>query len=300
MDEVLRGPCASRFRRPRGSSGCPASSRWPSPTGSSSSRCPTASSASGSSTRYLPMIEDTLANEVGLAGPGPPRGPRAASPAEPGSDGAPRRAHLAEAADPAERPAVPQRHGERPGERRRSSSTRSSSSRPSSPPRRTAWPTPPPRPSPRRPVAPTTRSSSTATAGWARPTCSTPSGTTSPRTSPPQGPLRHHRDLHERLRRLPAHLDHPGLQAPLPRLRRPPHRRRPVHGAQRGPPRGVLPHLQRPQGRLQADRPHLGPAAQVDRDPRGPAAQPLPLRPHHRDRPARPRDPPGHPALQVR
>ena len=34
---------------------------------------------------------------------------------------------------------------------------------------------------------------------------------------PPQGPLRHDRDVHERLRRLPAHLDHPGLQAPLPR-----------------------------------------------------------------------------------
>ena len=116
---------------------------------------------------------------------------------------------------------------------------------------------------------------------------------------PPQGPLRHHRDLHERLRRLPADLDHPGLQAPLPGLRRPAHRRRPVHGAQRGPPGGVLPHLQRPQGRLQADRPDLRPAPQVDRDARGPAAQPLPLRPDHRDRPPRPRDPPGHPALQV-
>jgi chromosomal replication initiator protein len=32
----------------------------------------------------------------------------------------------------------------------------------------------------------------------------------------PQGSLRHHRDLYERLRRLPAHVDHPGLQAPLP------------------------------------------------------------------------------------
>ena len=116
---------------------------------------------------------------------------------------------------------------------------------------------------------------------------------------PPQGALRHHRDVHERLRGLPADLDHPGLQAPVPGLRRPVDRRRPVHGAQRGPPGGVLPHLQRPQGRLQADRPHLGPAPQVDRDARGPAPQPLPLRAHHRDRPPRPRDPSGHPALQV-
>ena len=116
---------------------------------------------------------------------------------------------------------------------------------------------------------------------------------------PPQGPLRHHRDLHERLRRLAADLDDPDLQAALPGLRRPAHRRRPVHGAQRGPPGGVLPHLQRPQGRLQADRPDLGPAPQVHRDPRGPPAQPLPLRPDHRDRPAGPRDPPRHPPLQV-
>ena len=47
-------------------------------------------------------------------------------------------------------------------------------------------------------------------------------------------------------------------------------------------PGGVLPHLQRPPRRGQADRPHLGPPAQVHRDTRGPAAQPLPLRPDHR------------------
>ncbi len=105
-----------------------------------------------------------------------------------------------------------------------------------------------------------------------------------------QGALRHDRDVHERLRRLPADLDHADLQAPLPRLRRPPHRRRAVHGAQRRAPGGVLPHLQRPQGRVEADRAHLGPAAQVDRDARGPAAQPLPVGPDHRDRPTRPRD----------
>jgi chromosomal replication initiator protein len=40
--------------------------------------------------------------------------------------------------------------------------------------------------------------------------------------------------------------------------------------------------------------------AQVDRDAGGPAAQPLPVRPHHRDQPTRPGNSPGHPALQVR
>ena len=48
----------------------------------------------------------------------------------------------------------------------------------------TASPTPRPRPWPRCPPGPTTPCSSTATPGWARPTCSTPSGTTSGRTSP--------------------------------------------------------------------------------------------------------------------
>ncbi len=76
--------------------------------------------------------------------------------------------------------------------------------------------------------------------------------------------------------------DHDSLQAPLPRMRRAPHRRRPVHGAQGGPPGGVLPHLQLPLRRVQADRPHLGPAAQVHRHPGGPPAQPLPVRADHR------------------
>ena len=136
--------------------------------------------------------------------------------------------------------------------------------------------------------------------GWARPTSSTPSATTSTENYPRRKVLyvtteTFMNDFVDSLRTSTTLC----LQAALPRLRRPPHRRRAVHGAQRGPPGGVLPHLQRPQGRLQADRPDLGPAAQVDRDPRGPPAQPLPLRPHHRDRPPRPRDPPGHPPLQV-
>jgi chromosomal replication initiator protein len=46
----------------------------------------------------------------------------------------------------------------------------------------------------------------------------------------PQCAVRHHRDVYERVRgRHPAQLDH-GLQAPVPGVRRSPHRRRPVHG----------------------------------------------------------------------
>ena len=138
-------------------------------------------------------------------------------------------------------------------------------------------------------------------AGWARPTCSTPSGTTSARTS--RG--RHVRyvttetfmnDFVDAIRTN----DHHRLQAPLPRVRRPAHRRRPVHGEQGGPPGGVLPHLQLPLRGLQADRPDLGPTAQVDRHPRGPAPQPLPLGSDHRGPAARARDPPGHPPDQGR
>ena len=47
-------------------------------------------------------------------------------------------------------------------------------------------------------------------------------------------------------------------------------------------PRGVLPHLQLPLRRLQTDRAHLGPSAQVHRHPGGPPPEPVPVRPHHR------------------
>ena len=79
-------------------------------------------------------------------------------------------------------PAQPARLGPRVA--RGPARLRNSPSRRSSPPRRTAWPTPPPRPWRRRPVVPTTPCSSTATPAWARPTSSTPSATTSPRTTP--------------------------------------------------------------------------------------------------------------------
>ena len=112
--------------------------------------------------RYLPMIEDTLANEVGA----PVRGrlevqepEPAAAPVEPTTEqvfGLP--------PEPEPQPGPAPAPG-RAGSRRRSSSTRNSPSRPSSPPRRTAWPTPPPRPWRKRPAAPTTPCSSTATPG---------------------------------------------------------------------------------------------------------------------------------------
>ena len=116
----------------------------------------------------------------------------------------------------------------------------------------------------------------------------------------PQRPLRHHRDLHERVRRRhPPQLDH-RFQTPLPGVRRPAHRRRPVHGAQGIPPGGVLPHLQLPLRGVQADRPHLRPSAEVDRHPRGPSAQPVPVGPHHRGPATRARDPTRHPPDQGR
>ena len=61
---------------------------------------------------------------------------------------------------------------------RRPGSTRSTPSTPSSSARATGSPTRPPSPSPRRRPRPTTRCSSTASPGWARPTCCTRSGTT--------------------------------------------------------------------------------------------------------------------------
>ena len=75
------------------------------------------------------------------------------------------------------------------------------------------------------------------------------------------GPVRHHRDLHERVRRgdpdqLPAR-----LQAALPRGRPAPRRRRAVRAEPRAAPGGVLPHLRFPPRRRQPAGPVLRPAA---------------------------------------
>ena len=61
---------------------------------------------------------------------------------------------------------------------------------------------------------------------------------------PADRPLRHERDVHERLHQLAARQADRGLQAALPQLRRAADRRHPVLRAQGADPGGVLPHLQ--------------------------------------------------------
>ena len=112
--------------------------------------------------------------------------------------------------------------------------------------------------------------------------------------------LRVDRDVPERVRRRHPQQHHRALQAPLPRRRRAPDRRHPVHGGQGRSPGGVLPHVQLAVRRQQADRHHLRPAPEVDRHPGGPAAEPLPVRPDHRRPASRAGDPPGHPAQEGR
>ena len=129
-------------------------------------------------TRYLPDDRGHLGQRGRLTGAGPARGTR--DPTEPEPE-----EFLGPAPNQPTWPAGPRAtQTGRGNESPRSRSTRSSSSTPSSSPRRTASPTPRPRPWQRPRVAPTTRCSSTGTPGWARPICSTPSGTTSRRTSP--------------------------------------------------------------------------------------------------------------------
>ena len=184
---------------------------------------------------------------------------------------------------------------------RRRGSTRATASRPSSrgsptssrSPRPSAWRRPRP--------APTTRCSSTARPASARPTCSTPSATTSTRTTANYAdPVRVDRDTSSTSTSTPSAEHHRSLQAPLPRRRCPAHRRHPVHGGQGRAPGGVLPHVQLPPRRQQADRHLLRPHARRHPDARGPPAGPVQVGPHHRHPAARPGDPAGHPAQQGR
>ena len=112
--------------------------------------------------------------------------------------------------------------------------------------------------------------------------------------------LRDHRDVHERVRRRDPHEHHDRVQAPLPRERRPAHRRHPVHREQGRTPGGVLPHVQRPHRRPQAGRDHVRSPAEGHPDAGRPAAQPVRGRPAHRRAAAPARDPPRHPPPQGR
>ena len=112
--------------------------------------------------------------------------------------------------------------------------------------------------------------------------------------------LRLDRDDDERIRRRDALEGHARLQTPLPRGRRAARRRHPVPRAHRAAPGGVLLHVQRPARPRQPDRDLLRPAAEVDRDHRRPAAQPLRVGPHHRHPAAGVRDPPRDPAQEGR
>ena len=115
-----------------------------------------------------------------------------------------------------------------------------------------------------------------------------------------QGALRLERGVHQRVHQRDPRRPAGPLQAPLPRRRRAADRRHPVPGGQDPDPGGVLPHLQHPPQRQQADRAHLRPRAQAARGARGPAAQPVRVGPDHRRPAARPRDPDRDPAQEGR
>ena len=84
----------------------------------------------------------------------------------------------------------------------------------------------------------------------------------------------------------------------LPRHGHPAGRRHPVPGEQGVDAGGVLPHLQHPAQRQQADRALLRPAAQAAGHPGGPAAQPLRVGADHRRPAARAGDPDRDPAQE--
>ena len=112
--------------------------------------------------------------------------------------------------------------------------------------------------------------------------------------------LRVHRGVHQRLHQLPARRPQGGLPAPLPRRRRAAGRRHPVPGGQGRHPGGVLPHLQHPAQREQADRRVLRPAAEAAGDPGGPDAHPVRVGPDHRHPAARAGDAHRDPAQEGR
>ena len=115
-----------------------------------------------------------------------------------------------------------------------------------------------------------------------------------------QGALRLERGVHQRVHQRDPRRPAGPVQAALPRRRRPADRRHPVPRGQDADPGGVLPHVQHPPQRQQADRADLRPRAQAARGAGGPAAQPVRVGPHHRRPAARPRDPHRDPAQEGR
>ena len=158
-------------------------------------------------------------------------------------------------------------------------------------------PTAPRWPSPRRPRRPTTRSSSTALPGSARPTCwrrspttstTTPPGSASATRPPSRSPTSSSRRC--------ASTGAEAFKAPLPRHRRAADRRRPVPRGQARHRGGVLPHLQRPLRGGQPAGPLRRPDPERALDPRLAPARPLRVGPDRRRRAAQPGDPAHRPA----
>ena len=115
-----------------------------------------------------------------------------------------------------------------------------------------------------------------------------------------QRALRELGGVHQRVHQLDPRRQGGRFPAPLPGCRRPARRRHPVPVGQGADAGGVLPHVQHPAQRQQADRRHERPAAQAAAGLRGPDALPVRVGPHHRRPAARPRDPHRDPAQEVR
>ena len=112
------------------------------------------------------------------------------------------------------------------------------------------------------------------------------------------GALRQLRGVHQRLHQPDPRRQGRGLPPALPRHGLPAGRRHPVPGEQGADAGGVLPHLQHPAQRQQADRDLQRPGAQAADDAGGPAAQPVRVGPDHRRPAARAGDPHRDPAQE--
>ena len=114
------------------------------------------------------------------------------------------------------------------------------------------------------------------------------------------GALRLQRGIHQRLHQLAARRPQGRVPAALPRRRRAAGGRHPVPGGQGRHPGGVLPHVQHPAQRQQADRHLLRPPAQTAGDARGADADPVRVGPDHRHPAAGTGDADRHPAQEGR